>query len=100
MRNTSEDLWIHHQITYQPHHREHPAPPAIQAWKIYLHDQGRTKILSKLLADLSLLADFLPADKPLGQITTKDLEDFLEWLQNDRNVPCSPKTLSPPHHLD
>jgi len=70
-------------------------PPAIQAWKIYLHDQGRTNnTLKAFSADLSLLADFLRADKPLGQITTKDLEDFLEWLQNDRNVPCSPKTLS------
>ncbi len=69
--------------------------PAIQAWKIYLHDQGRTNnTLKAFSADLSLLADFLPPDKPLGQITTKDLEDFLDWLQNDRNVPCSPKTLS------
>ena len=70
-------------------------PPAIQAWKIYLHDQGRTNNnLKAFSADLSLLADFLPPDKPLGQISTKDLEDFLDWLQNDRNVPCSPKTLS------
>ena len=70
-------------------------PPAIQAWKIYLRDQGRTNnTLKAFSADLSLLADFLPPDKPLGQITTKDLEDFLDWLQNDRNVPCSPKTLS------
>ena len=70
-------------------------PPAIQAWKIYLHDQGRTNnTLKAFSADLSLLADFLPPDKPLGQITTKDLDDFLDWLQNDRNVPCSPKTLS------
>jgi integrase/recombinase XerD len=60
-----------------------------------LHDQGRTNnTLKAFSADLSLLADFLPPDKPLGQITTKDLEDFLDWLQNDRNVPCSPKTLS------
>ena len=70
-------------------------PPAIQAWKIYLHDQGRTNnTLKAFSADLSLLADFLPPDKPLVQISTKDLEDFLDWLQNDRNVPCSPKTLS------
>lgn len=70
-------------------------PPAIQAWKIYLHDQGRTNnTLKAFSADLSLLADFLPPDKPLGQISTKDLEDFLDWLQKDRNVPCSPKTLS------
>jgi integrase/recombinase XerD len=88
MDSSSESLSAH--IT------EHTLlPPAIQAWKIYLHDQGRTNnTLKAFSADLSLLADFLPPDKPLGQISTKDLEDFLDWLQNDRNVPCSPKTLS------
>mgnify|MGYP005812418389 CR=1 FL=1 len=69
--------------------------PAIQAWKIYLHDQGRTDhTLKAFTADLMLLANFLPPDKQLGQISTKELEDFLEWLQTGRNVPCSPKTLS------
>ncbi len=69
--------------------------PAIQAWKIYLHDQGRsTHTLKAFSADLQLLASFLAPDAQLGTISTKDLENFLTWLQTDRKVPCSPKTLS------
>jgi len=69
--------------------------PAIQAWKIYLHDQGRsTHTLKAFTADLQLLAGFLPTDAQIGAVSTKDLENFLNWLQTDRNVPCSPKTLS------
>ncbi|MFZ3071038.1 MAG: site-specific integrase [Anaerolineaceae bacterium] len=69
--------------------------PAIQAWKIYLRDQGRSNhTLKAFTADLLLLASFLPPDKQIGQITTKELEDYLKWLQTDRAIPCSPKTLS------
>lgn len=69
--------------------------PAIQAWKIYLRDQGRSHhTLKAFTADLALLESFLPADKTIGSITTKDLEDYLTWLEKDRDVPCSPKTLS------
>jgi integrase/recombinase XerD len=69
--------------------------PAIQAWKIYLRDQGRSHhTLKAFTADLGLLESFLPTDQTIGDISTKDLEDYLEWLQTDRGVPCSPKTLS------
>lgn len=69
--------------------------PAIQAWKIYLHDQGRsTHTLKAFTADLQLLAGFLAPDAQIGAVSTKDLENFLTWLQTDRKVPCSPKTLS------
>jgi integrase/recombinase XerD len=46
------------------------------------------------LGDLRLLASYLPADRPLGNISTTDLNNFLEWMQHVRRVPCSPKTLS------
>lgn len=69
--------------------------PAIQAWKIYLRDQGRSHhTLKAFTADLALLENFLPTDQAIGKITTKDLEDFLTWLEKDRDVPCSPKTLA------
>ncbi|HHX08048.1 MAG TPA: site-specific integrase [Chloroflexi bacterium] len=69
--------------------------PAIQAWKFFLRDQGRSHhTLKAFSADLMLLEEFLPTDKQIGRISTKDLEDFLEWLEKDRGVPCSPKTLS------
>ncbi|MDD2522570.1 MAG: site-specific integrase [Anaerolineaceae bacterium] len=69
--------------------------PAIQAWKFFLRDQGRSHhTLKAFEADLMLLEEFMPTDKPIGQISTKDLEDYLTWLEKDRGVPCSPKTLS------
>lgn len=69
--------------------------PAIQAWKVFLRDQGRSHhTLKAFTADLTLLANWLPTDKQIVQITTKDLEDFLVWLEKGRGIPCSPKTLS------
>lgn len=69
--------------------------PAIQAWRFFLNDQGRSPYTVKaFVADLNLLDQFLPPDQALGDITLKDLQDFTNWLQNDRGVPCSPKSLA------
>ncbi len=73
----------------------HLLPVTIQAWSIYLKDQGRSKYTIKAFAaDLTLLADYLPTDKTLGDIRTKDLENFITWLEKERGIPCSPKSLS------
>src|SRR5512139_3801530 len=70
-------------------------PPAIQAWRVYLADQGNSiHTVKAFAADLLLLASFLPPDRNLGAISTNDLNNFLKWLQTGRDVPCSPKTLS------
>jgi site-specific recombinase XerD len=69
--------------------------PAIQAWKFYLKDQGRSPHTVKaFVADLALLDTYLPPDKTIGEINLKDLQDFTDWLENERGVPCSPKSLS------
>lgn len=69
--------------------------PAIQAWKYFLRDQGRSHhTLKAFEADMMLLEEFMPTDKQIGQISTKELEDYLTWLEKDRGVPCSPKSLS------
>ena len=69
--------------------------PAIQAWEIYLQDQSRSHFTIKAFCgDLELLASFLPPDRTLGVITTQELNNFINWLQNGRNVPCSPKSLA------
>ncbi len=69
--------------------------PTIKAWRIYLEDQGNSAHTVKAFtADLHLLAIYLPPDRPLGSLTTTDLNSFLEWMQTGRGVPCSPKTLS------
>ena len=69
--------------------------PAINNWRIYLNDQANSPHTVKaFIADLLLLASFLPPDRSLGSISTADLNNFLSWLQNGRGVPCSPKSLS------
>ncbi len=69
--------------------------PAIQAWKFFLNDQGRSPYTIKaFIADLNLLDQFLPPDKAIGEINLKDLQNFTEWLENDRGIPCSPKSLA------
>jgi len=85
------------EVTGTPAHlteRTH-IQPAIQAWRFYLNDQGRSPYTVKaFIADLNLLDRFLPPDKTIGEITQKDLENFTNWLENERGVPCSPKSLS------
>ena len=69
--------------------------PTIQAWQIYLEDQGNSiHTVKAFTADVRLLADYLPPDRTLGRISTTDLNNFLDWMQNGRGVPCSPKTLA------
>src|SRR3972149_95942 len=72
-----------------------PFIPAIMAWRIYLEDQGNSPHTVKaFVADLHLLAVYLPPDRTLGSVTTTDLNNFLSWMQKGRGVPCSPKTLA------
>ncbi|OGO12204.1 MAG: hypothetical protein A2Y53_00710 [Chloroflexi bacterium RBG_16_47_49] len=69
--------------------------PAINSWRIFLSDQGKSPHTVKAFtADVLLLANYLPPDRPLGAITTNELNNFLEWMQKSRGVPCSPKTLA------
>jgi site-specific recombinase XerD len=69
--------------------------PAINSWRIYLTDQGKSPHTVKAFtADMLLLASYLPPDRPLGGITTNEINNFLDWMQKQRGVPCSPKTLA------
>jgi len=69
--------------------------PAINAWEIFLYDQGRSpNTVKAFLSDIRLLGDYLPPDRSLGAITTNDLNGFLHWLESERGIPCSPKSLA------
>ena len=72
-----------------------PILPALRAWEIYLRDQGKSVYTIKaFMGDMTLLYNYLPPDRTLGGITTKDLNNFLQWLQGGRGVACSPKSLA------
>jgi integrase/recombinase XerD len=70
-------------------------PPAIVAWATYLQDQANSiHTVKAFTADVRLLASYLPSDQAIGSVTTTDLNNFLNWMQFERGVECSPKTLS------
>ncbi len=59
----------------------------------HLLGDGKSEYTVKAFtADLNLLADFVGETKPLGKITTTVLNDFMEWLEHGRGVPCSRKS--------
>jgi integrase/recombinase XerD len=69
--------------------------PAINAWEIFLYDQGRSpNTVKSFLSDIRLLTNYLPPDRALGAVTTSDLNSFFHWLEHERGVPCSPKSLA------
>ena len=71
-----------------------PLETAINSWELYLADQGRSpNTIKAFLSDVRLLTTFLP-DVTLGKVTTKDLNRYFEWMEKERDVPCSPKTLA------
>lgn len=72
-----------------------PLSPAIGSWELYLLDQGKSPYTVRaFMGDLHLLANYLAPDKAVGAVTTRDINNFLSWLQNGRGVPCSPKSLA------
>ncbi len=69
--------------------------PAIKSWELYLYDQGKSlHTVKAFIGDLNLFASYFANDTSIGNITMKEINFFLEWLQKERGVPCSPKSLS------
>ena len=69
--------------------------PALEAWERYLNDQGRSpNTIKAFMSDLRILTEFLPEDRAIGAITTEDLTTYFDWMEKERGVPCSPKTLA------
>ena len=63
--------------------------PALQAWEIYLSDQGSSPhTITAFLGDLRLLASYLPPDRQVGEINMADLNNFLRWMEHERGIPC------------
>jgi integrase/recombinase XerD len=68
---------------------------AISSWEAFLTDKGRSpNTIKAFLSDVRLLTRFLPDDTTIGKISTKDLNRYFEWMEKERDVPCSPKTLA------
>ncbi len=70
-------------------------PAAIRAWEGFLNDQNKSVYTIRAFkGDIRLFASYFAPDKTVGSVSTKDISNFLVWMNNERPVPCSPKTNS------
>ncbi|MFP3853913.1 MAG: tyrosine-type recombinase/integrase, partial [Anaerolineales bacterium] len=66
---------------------------AIKTWGEVLEDEGKSiHTIKAFTGDLRLLAKYIGGGMAINTIGTHDLKNFLDWMLNQRNVPCSPKT--------
>ncbi|HET8562437.1 MAG TPA: site-specific integrase [Candidatus Binatia bacterium] len=68
---------------------------AINSWEAFLKDKGRSpNTIKAFLSDVRILTQFLPENTTLGKVGTSDLNRYFEWMEKEREIPCSPKTLA------
>lgn len=68
---------------------------ALGAFEEHMEEEGFAENTQKAFAsDIRLLGKYLGIGQPIGDIGTKNLNDFLYWLLYERGVPCSPKSYS------
>jgi site-specific recombinase XerD len=66
---------------------------ALGAFEKYMESEGFALNTRKAFAsDIRLLGQYLGIGQPVGLIGTKNLNDFLNWLLNERGVSCSQKS--------
>jgi integrase/recombinase XerD len=66
---------------------------ALGAFEQYMEFEGFALNTRKAFAsDIRLLGQYLGIGQPIGQVGTKNLNDFLNWLLYERGVPCSQKS--------
>ena len=59
----------------------------------HLKKEGKsTHTIKAFMGDLRLVGEYLDESTPIGQFTTSHLNKFLDWLENERGVPCSRKS--------
>jgi site-specific recombinase XerD len=93
-----------HQPALLPDEEQFPAVPppmrsdaplqaALGIFENHMRDEGFSiNTMKAFSSDVRLLGKYLGIGQPVGEIGTKNLNDFLDWLINDRGVPCSPKS--------
>lgn len=66
---------------------------ALGLFEQHMQDEGFALNTVKAFAsDIRLLGKYLGIGQPIGDIGTKNLNDFLRWLRYERGVPCSDKS--------
>lgn len=66
---------------------------ALEPFRVYMRQREFSEnTISAFLSDLKLFIKFVGPKTRLSACSTRKLEEFLEYLQHGRKVPCSPKS--------
>lgn len=66
---------------------------AITVFHEYMRRQGFTDNTIKAFGgDLNMFARYLGPNKPVGEVSTRELENFMNYLRYQRGAPCSAKS--------
>jgi integrase/recombinase XerD len=80
-------------LTVEDLNRHTPLRDTISVYQAALLRDGKSQHTVKAFtSDLQLLGEYTGETTPLGNYTTTNLNEFLEWLEVGRGVPCSRKT--------
>lgn len=73
-----------------------PQTEFANTWALFqkrLAKEGKTEhTVNAFTSDLHLLAEYAGNHVPVSNLKTSTLEDFLDWLEHGRGVPCSRKS--------
>lgn len=73
--------------------RHTPLGATISLFQAHLKKEGKSEHTIKAFAsDLLLVGEYLGGDTPVGDFTTTSLQQFMNWLEHGRGVPCSRKS--------
>ena len=72
-----------------------PLHAALGGFREHMQQRDLTEnTIKSFLYDLNILGQFVGTGRAVGSISTKDLKDYIEWLQHGRGVPCNQKSLA------
>lgn len=70
-----------------------PLTQAARVFELYMENEGFSEhTIRAFRSDLRLVGGYLGPDRAIGQVATADLNQFLDYLLHERDVPCSPKS--------
>lgn len=73
--------------------KQTPIVVTFDHFRNYLRKEGKSDhTIKAFIGDMNLLVEYTGEKTPIGQYTTNNLNEFLDWMENRRGVSCSRKT--------
>ena len=70
-----------------------PIGATLEHFRKFLTREGKSEHTVKaFMGDMNLLTEYTDENTPIDKYTTSMLNDYLDWMENRRGVPCSRKT--------